>query len=227
MQANELIRRARGAMLPPTLYFLGEGGFHEGRPPPAHPGTPAVVRHRLAWLAEHEPARHARYRAEARAAGIDLEALERSDEPVPLCDCSGYVTWALELPRSVTIPGRRDKLWRSTAFIYGVAGEPGGEFRRIDSDAQRLVCPPGAMLVYPAPDDQEPGHIGIVIETDNGGGGVGRPLRVLHCSSLNQLIPRPPGAPLNAIAETDPQVFIDKLSARRPTIAVWHRGVTE
>lgn len=225
MQANELIRRARDAMSPPTLYFLGEGGFHEGRPLPVHPGTPAVVRHRLAWLAENEPARHARYRAEARAAGIDLEALERSDEPVPLCDCSGYVTWALALPRSVTVPGRRDKLWRSTAFIYGVASQPGGEFRRIDSDAQPLVCRPGAMLVYPAPDDEEPGHIGIVTETDTGG--VGRPLRVLHCSSLNQLIPRPSGAPLNAIAETDPQVFVDKLSARRPTIAVWHRDVTE
>lgn len=101
---------------------------------------------------------------------------------------------------------------------------PGADFARVDSDAARLVCRRGAMLVFPSPGSDEPGHVGIVSETDTGG--IGRPVRVLHCSSMNFLVAPAAGGQRSAIAETGPEVFEEKLAAREPAIAVWHRSVS-
>ncbi|WP_298826175.1 CHAP domain-containing protein [uncultured Piscinibacter sp.] len=222
MLADELIRRAREAMRTPTLYLLGGGGFYADEPGPhPHPGREARVADVLAALARKDAEKHARYLAEAQAAGIDLELL--GPKHMPFCDCSGYACWALDMPRAPSASAQAGWVW--TGSIYDEGRRPGGgpHFVRIDSDGARLACRPGAMLVFPAPSDRLPGHVGIVTETDD----VGRPLKVLHCSSLNLLIAPAGGAERSAIAETDAEPFLEQLAAPQPTIAVWPRNVQE
>jgi hypothetical protein len=211
MHADDLIARARDAMGTPTLYFLGAGGFYADEMPPPHPAEQASVQ---AMLDRLDAVKRRRYEDEARAAGIDLGALP---EVAPFCDCSGYVCWALGLPRAPTRGARHGWVW--THSIYEDALRGGGMFDRIEAGAVALVCRPGALLVYPSPGDGQPGHIGIVSETD----AAGRPLQVLHCSSLNQRLPG--GGEINAIAQTDASVFEARLGAVRPTLAVWWRGL--
>jgi hypothetical protein len=215
MTADELIARARRAAATPTLYFLGAGGYYGDDPqPPEHPGVDAPVKTMLDRL---DKVKRERYETEARAAGIDIEALRPLTRP--FCDCSGYVCWALGIPRAPARDAKHGWVW--TESIYADALSPGGAFTRLDSDAARLVCRPGAMLVYPSPGVGEPGHIGIVSEVD----ATGAPQRVLHCSSLNFLVAPEGGAERSAIAETGPQVFEGQLAAQRPTIAVWFRAL--
>ncbi len=96
MTADELIARARHAAATPTLYFFGAGGYYGDDPqPPAQPGVAARVDKMLARL---DDAKLERYETEARAAGIDIEALKPLTRP--FCDCSGYVCWALGIPRA-------------------------------------------------------------------------------------------------------------------------------
>lgn len=217
MQVQELISLARQAGATPTLYRLGGGGYYgpRGTPRTLAPGRAEPVNQVLAQMPE---AKRRRYEAEARTAGIDLTAL--AGRTMPFCDCSGYVTWALGLPRAPSEDADQGWIW--TNSIYEDAQRPGGDFSRIDSARDRLVCRPGALLVYPAPDDEEPGHIGIVSEVD----AQGRPLRVLHCSSTLMIEAARAGRPLSAIAETDATVFEKMLDARRPTIAVWCTAVS-
>ena len=217
MQVQELISLARQAAASPTLYRLGGGGYYgpRGTPRPPAPSRFEPVDEVLARMPE---AKRRRYETEARAAGVDLAAL--AGQRMPFCDCSGYVTWALGLPRAPSEDAPSGWIW--TNSIYEDAQGPGGAFSRVDSDRERLVCRPGALLVYPSPDDEEPGHIGIVSETD----AQGRPLRVLHCSSTLMIESARAGQPLSAIAETDAAVFENMLEARRPTIAVWCAAVS-
>lgn len=215
MTADELIARARLALASPTMYFFGAGGFYGDAPrPPAQPGVEARVQDMLDRL---DATKLERYEAESRAAGIDFDALRSLTRP--FCDCSGYVCWALGIPRAPARNARHGWVW--TESIYADALRPGGAFTRLDSDAARLACRAGAMLVYPPPGSDEPGHIGIVSEVDPDG----RPRRVLHCSSLNFLLAPEGGGERSAIAETGPQVFEAQLGARRPTIAVRFREV--
>lgn len=218
MQVQELISLARQACATQTLYRLGGGGYYGpgGTPRPAAPGVVESVKDVLKAM----PAdKRLRYEAEAREAGIDLETL--AGNSLPFGDCSGYVTWALGLPRAPSPDAQRGWIW--TNSIYKDGRRDRGDFTRIDSDRDRLACRPGALLVYPSPDDDEPGHIGIVSETD----ARGRPLRVLHCSSTLMIESARAGQPLNAIAETDAGVFEKMLDAREPTIAVWYRGLRD
>ncbi len=215
MTADELIARARRALASPTLYFFGAGGFYGDAPrPPAQPGVDARVQDMLDRLGA---AKRERYEAEAHAAGIDIDALLPLTRP--FCDCSGYVCWALGIPRAPSQGASHGWVW--TESIYADALRPGGAFTRVDSDAARLACRAGAMLVYPPPGDGRPGHIGIVSEVDP----AGLPRRVLHCSSLNFLVAPEGGGDRSAIAETGPRVFEEQLAAPRPTIAVWFREV--
>jgi len=186
MQADELIARARDALRTPTLYILGGGGFYADEPQPhPQPGVVASVKSVLDALSRHDPDKRARYEAEARAAGIDLEALKT--RRMPFCDCSGFVCWALGLPRAPSKDARSGWIW--TQSIYQDALRPGADFARVDSDAARLVCRRGAMLVFPSPGGDEPGHVGIVSETDTGG--IGRPLP--GAALLVDELPRRPG----------------------------------
>ena len=212
MQVQELISLARQACATPTLYRLGGGGYYgpSGTPRPPAPG---VVESVTAVLAQMPEAKRLRYEAEAREAGIDLQAL--AGRSLPFCDCSGFVTWALGLPRAPSPHARSGWLW--TNSIYEDSKRDGGPFSRIHSDGERLACRPGALLVYPSPNEDEPGHIGLVSETD----AHGRPLRVLHCSSTLMIESARAGQPLTAIAETDAGVFETMLDAPQPTIAVW------
>ncbi len=215
MTADELIARARRALATPTLYFLGAGGYYgNDAGPPAQPGIEAPVGRMLDRLSS---AKRRRYEAEARAAGIDIDALRPLTRP--FCDCSGYVCWALGIPRAPARGAQRGWVW--TESIYSDALRPGAGFARLDSDATPLACRPGAMLVFPSPGGEQPGHIGIVSEVDANGA----PRRVLHCSSLNFLIAPEGGGERSAIAETGPEVFAEQLAAPRPTIAVWFREV--
>ena len=222
MQPNDLIRRAREAMRTPTLYLLGAGGFYadEAGPHP-HPGREALVADVLAALARKDAQKHARYLAEAQAAGIDLDGL--GPRHMPFCDCSGYVCWALDMPRSPSASAQAGWVW--TGSIYDEGRRPGGgpDFVRIDRDDARLACRPGALLVFPAPDERTPGHVGIVTEADDDG----RPLKLLHCSSLNMLIAPAAGTERNAIAETGPELFLEQLAAAQPPIAVWPRSLQD
>lgn len=216
MQVQELISLARQACATPTLYRLGGGGYYgpRGTPRPPAPSRDERVEDVLSNM---PAAKRQRYEAEARAAGVDLSAL--SGQTMPFCDCSGYVTWALGLPRAPSQDARTGWIW--TNSIYADAAKTDSDFTRIRDDRTPLSCRPGALLVYPAPNDEEPGHIGIVSEVD----AQGRPRRVLHCSSTLMIDAARAGRPLSAIAETDATVFEKMLDAKRPTIAVWYRGL--
>lgn len=214
MQVQDLISLARQACATPTLYRLGGGGYYGpgGTPRPPAPGIVESVRAVLAQMPE--PKRQ-RYEAEAREAGIDIEAL--AGRSLPFCDCSGFVTWALGLPRAPSPDARSGWIWTNSIYIDALHAR--SKFSHIESEG--LCCRRGALLVYPSPNDDEPGHIGIVSETD----AQGRPLRVLHCSSTLMIEAARAGRPLNAIAETDAVVFEKMLEAPQPTIAVWYRGL--
>jgi len=209
MDAAQFIARAREALATPTLYRLGAGG-HYGTDsgPRARPGVEANVQ---ATLASLDADKRTRYEHEAHAAGIRLQDLPQT---MPFCDCSGYVCWALGIPRAPAPDARSGWVW--THSIYEDALRPGGLFRREDSAQAPLTCRAGALLVYPKAPGEEAGHVGIVSQVDD----AGRPLQVLHCASQNFLLAQP-GRPHSAIAETGPQVFLEHLQAPRPSIAVW------
>lgn len=204
MLVDELLARARSALAMPTLYLLGCGGWTDDEPGPhPQPGREVVVAQRLEAMRLQDPPKHQRYLAEAAAAGIDLAALPLV---MPACDCSGFVCWALGLPR------RSGGHWLNTDAIWRDAQRTTPQlFRRDDSDAAPRRTRPGALLVYPAPAEGEVGHVGVVTQVD----AAGQPTRVLHCAPENFLAP-PVAGVRNAIAETGPGLFADP-----HTIAVW------
>jgi hypothetical protein len=182
--ASHVLERARSALNRSTLSLLGEGGRDPASPVPSTrlavgrlwPTLPAAQRAAL------EPV--------AREHGIDVH------DPglvMDACDCSGYVCWALGMPRHDPQSFPDSGGWIFTGSIWADAMGPATMFERLP----RAV--PGALVVYPphgGPDEH--GHVGIVVDVD----GAGRAASVAHCSADNVLAP-----PFDGIKITVPAQF--------------------
>ena len=177
---STLLARARSMLGHGFLYWAGAGGVSPLAPDCS---TPLAVGRAWPRLPREE---QLRLLPLADAAGIDVHdpTLVRD-----ACDCSGYVCWALGIPRRRPSGG-----WRNTDTIWADANGAQREFER------RAQARPGCLLVYPQQDSGERfGHIGIVTQVD----AQGRALRVLHCSADNFLGARPG----DAVRETAPEPF--------------------
>ncbi len=117
-----------------------------------------------------------------------------------LCDCSGFVCWALGLSRKTTIPFySKFGGWIFTDSMEDDINSTTGIFERLSSPEI------GCIVVFGA--GNKIGHVGIVSEVNNG-----NMRKVIHCSIGNQ---RKYGY---AIEETSPAVF-------NRADAVWGRFV--
>ena len=113
------------------------------------------------------------------------------------CDCSGFVCWAIGVPRE--LPPGSDH-WLNTDVIWAGGGPvKAGLFTPI-TVAQAL---PGDLLVYPQSQPDDHGHVGIVVQVDPQ-----MPSLVIHCSHGNYVNYG------DAVRITDPAVF---LSTNHPT----------
>lgn len=95
-----------------------------------------------------------------------------------LCDCSGFVAWAIGIPRQLP-PGSGG--WLDTD-AYARGGGPA--FPGLCAAVQDGDARPGDLLVYPdylVNGKKREGHIGIITGVD----GQGKPTRVVHCSTSN------------------------------------------
>lgn len=180
-----VLERAQHALRRSTLYWLGEGG----RDPQAQLPASSLAVGRL-W-----PTLPAAQRLEleplAQAQGINVHD---PDLVRNACDCSGYVCWALGLPRQVNRPPFSEGGgWIFTDSIWADAMGPNTLFRRLDR------AKPGALLVFPKQGSgRKFGHVGIVVDTD----GAGRATRIAHCSAENAM-----NAPFDAIQITPADLF--------------------
>jgi hypothetical protein len=179
-----LLQRALSMVGRNTVYWPGHGGHVGGARSAAEP---------LAVGAEW-PRLDAMQRAEllpiAQAAGLDV--LDPNLE-VMACDCSGFVCWALGMPRRVapdafTTPDG----WIHTDSIHADALGSGQLFQAREHAA------PGCIVVYPKPPDKAFGHIGIVTAADV----AGKATRVVHCGAENFKT-----APFDAIKNNAPTAF--------------------
>lgn len=202
MDLNAFLQRARSALSTPTLYWLGHGGWSSREAPPASPSRPIELERELERMRKERPQVHQAYMAALASSGLDRTTL-----PAVACDCSGFVCWALGVPRDGSpLPGG----WINTDAMDADA-----------KGAQRLFVPlakavPGALLVHPKPPgtDRGPGHVAIVVAADADG----RATRMLHCAPDNYLLDPPAGLPRNAIAETDTKHF-DAIATTR--LVMW------
>lgn len=186
--ADALITRARAALAQPTSYVLGVGGWTGSGPAPAQPGCVTDVATYYRTLTSQTSARALRYRAGFERSGIDIATL-----PSLACDCSGFITWALEIPR---FPAPRLGGWLDTSAICNDAVRTRRLFQRIDHPER------GALWV--APDHgQEQGHVGLITEV--AGDAVAA---VLHCQADNYALPLQPGKDRSAIRETGVEPFL-------------------
>lgn len=112
------------------------------------------------------------------------------DAPEKQCDCSGFVAWAIGIPRELPPGSGR---WLDTDAYYRGGGPAlDGLSAQIDSGPQA-----GDLYVYPDNSRTGQGHIGIISRLNRSG----QPDRVIHCSTGND---RRHG---NAIRETGTGVF--------------------
>ena len=191
MDASAFLQRARAALATPVLYWLGRGGHTANEPLPPAPGRTIHLKNELATMQRERPQVHQAYMAALASSGLDPATL-----PTVACDCSGYVCWALGVPRDGSVlPGG----WINTDAMVA----DGQRSQQLFVPLTRAV--PGALLVHPKPPgaDSGPGHVAIVTEVDADG----RATRMLHCAPDNILRTPPAGLPRNAIAETDPTLF--------------------
>ena len=111
-----------------------------------------------------------------------------------LCDCSGFVCWALGISRETDFPFyAKFGGWINTYSIVADINSSAGIF-------EKLTIPEvGCIVVYPRnPNKLENyGHIGIVSKVDV----FGQMLKVIHCSSGNDRTYH------DSIQETSPTVF--------------------
>jgi peptidoglycan hydrolase-like protein with peptidoglycan-binding domain len=110
------------------------------------------------------------------------------------CDCSGFVAWAIGIPREFPPRSERwldtDAYWSGGGAAAKAAGFP--LFLHVESaDAQS-----GDLIVYPDRPGGGQGHIGIISEVGADGG-----FKIIHCSRGNW---KSLG---DAICETDPHVW--------------------
>jgi hypothetical protein len=193
MNTEVFLQRARSAREMPTLYWLGKGGWTHTEAAPAQPGRPLDVTREFEAMRLQRPKVHAAY-----VAGLAQSGLTLAELPQQACDCSGFVCWALGVPRDgAAVPGG----WIGTDAVYADAMGPQRLFKSVEKAA------PGVLVVFPKPQGQgpegPPGHIGIVTEV----AADGRVARVLHCAPDNFLLAPQDGLPRNAIAETGPAHF--------------------
>lgn len=193
---ESLLQRARSMLGRQTVYWPSAGG-HD----PDSPSAASRVR-----VADEWPTLDAQTQAElrplAQAAGIDV------DDPglvVPAADCSGYVSWVLGLARRRRPPQPGVGEWISTDSIYGDATHEARLFRPLGQAV------PGCLVVYPKPEHEPYGHVGVVSEV-----AAGRAVRVLHCAAANFK-----SAPFDAIKENAPTAF----EQNPVSIYVWCRNL--
>ena len=106
-----------------------------------------------------------------------------------LCDCSGFVCWALGLSRKSEIPFYKAKGgWIYTDSMVADVNSPSGIFEKINTPEV------GCIVVYGA--GAQIGHVGFVSEVTNG-----KMTKVIHCSSGNDK------KFSDSIQETSPAVF--------------------
>jgi cell wall-associated NlpC family hydrolase len=110
-----------------------------------------------------------------------------------VCDCSGFVSWALGVCRQCPDPAF--PWYETTAIVHDTLGD-GRHFDHVRwADAQ-----PGDVVVYGDRKDKDgsrhQGHIGIVTAIDTTG-----PLKVIHCSHGASV------ATGDAITETSPDLW--------------------
>jgi len=117
----------------------------------------------------------------------------------PSCDCSGFVAWAIGIPRE--LPPKSDKWLDTDAYYAGGKPVRAGLF----SEVAIIDAEPGDLLVYPDKGGSQ-GHIGIVTQVD-----LSAPTYVIHCSSGNYKNYK------DAIRTTGPGVF---LAGNNPTRAM-------
>jgi hypothetical protein len=191
MELQDFVQRARSALSMPTLYWLSYGGCRADEAQQPAPGRAIDLERELELMRTGRPAVFQAYMAGLGSLGLDRAALPRV-----ACDCSGFVCWALGVPRDgAPLHGG----WINTDAI--VEDAKGGQ--RLFVPVEKAV--PGALLVHPKPSGigNVPGHVAIVIEADANG----RATRMLHCAPENYLLEPPAGLPRNAIAETDTSHF--------------------
>lgn len=93
------------------------------------------------------------------------------------CDCSGFIAWAIGIPREFPPGSNRwldtDAYWNGGGAAAKAAGFP------LLQNVAAADAEPGDLIVYPDQGGKQ-GHIGIISGTDNQG-----ELKVIHCSKGN------------------------------------------
>lgn len=198
---EEVLARALSMPGRGTLYWAGSGGLD---PHAASPAEPLAVGREWPGL---PAAQQAELRPLAKAAGLDLT------DPglvVPACDCSGFVCWALGIPRRIhaSVAGGEDQ-WINTDSIWADAKGGQAQFRRLDAAVR------GCLVVYPRPPKESGeryGHVGLVTEV----GADRRATKIVHCSATNFT-----AAPFDAIKNNAGEAF----GQHPQSIYAWFRGV--
>ena len=189
----QFVQRAHDALAMPTLYWIGKGGWTSAErewPQPGRSIDIAAEMQRKDHGTAHDRSVANQYRTGLAQLGMTIAQL-----PQVACDCSGFVAWALGLPREAAGGPPCYTIW--TGSIYDDAGRPGGLF------TAQAKAVPGSLLVYPKSSHASVGHVAIVTEVNP----LGRATRMIHCAPENYLIAPAPGGSRNAIAQTDTQVF--------------------
>ena len=117
----------------------------------------------------------------------------------PTCDCSGYIAWAIGIPRELP-PGSQKWLSTDSYWNGGKSVKP-NLFLRVGFNETA----PGDLLVYPDSGSHQ-GHIGIITQVDHN-----IPTYVIHCSLGNSNVYH------DAVRITGPGVF---LAGNHPTHAM-------
>ena len=106
------------------------------------------------------------------------------------CDCSGFVAWAIGIPRELP-PGSGK--WLQTTTYWGGGGSVGVS---LFDQVVPAHSEPGDIYVYPDSGGKQ-GHMGIISEIKDD-----KPSKVIHCSKSNDKLYD------DAIKETDTGIFI-------------------
>lgn len=127
--------------------------------------------------------------------------MKPSGELDRLCDCSGFVAWAIGIPRQ--LPPTSGGWLDTDAYHRGGAPVFAGLLTQVPAGKAR----PGDLYVYPdyvSNGKKRQGHMGIISRVD----GQGTPTHVIHCSVSNDKAG-------DAVQETAPRAWIARAQASR------------